>query len=317
MGNTNPIEKSSQQPIKKKKSKLKWIGFGLIGILLVWGILYIFPSGQIQQVAYFDNERPLVIAHQGGEHLAPSSTMVAFQQAVEIGVDVLEFDVHMTKDDYLVAIHDPTVDRTTDGEGKVIDLTLEEIQKLDAGYYFQDLEGEYSYRGQGIHIPTVEEIFNAYPNMKYVIEIKDTNEPELYQTVSEALWQTIEKHGLEEKVLIASFDHAIIDLVKEVSDGEALVSGGREEIKKFVILHKLFLNGLYSPTVEAVQIPTEDSNINLMDKKIIRGAERKGMDVHYWTINDKEMMEQLIDLDAGGIITDRPDLLIELLDEKY
>ena len=123
----------------------------------------------------------------------------------------------------------------------------------------------------------------------------------------------LERDLLEEQVLFAAFDQEIIDIVLDVTNGEALVSGGRGEVTKFVILHKLFLNGLYRPQVNALQIPTEDSRINLKDKKLIRGARKKGMEVHYWTINDVETMQELIDLGADGIITDRPDLLIELL----
>src|SRR5699024_1693318 len=105
--------------------------FGIIGVL--WLILYLLPVQEQEKRPFFENERPLVMAHQGGAALAPTSTMEAFYKAVELGVDIIEFDVHMTKDGELVAIHDPTVDRTTDGEGVVNDMTLSEIQALDAG----------------------------------------------------------------------------------------------------------------------------------------------------------------------------------------
>src|SRR5699024_5791893 len=99
-------------------------------------------------------------------------------------------------------------------------------------YSFLDLDGVYSYRGTGVIIPTVDDIFAAIndPDMLYTIEIKDTNDPELYEEISRKLWNLIESHHLEENVIIASFDQAIIDIVLEVTDGEALVSGGRSEI---------------------------------------------------------------------------------------
>jgi glycerophosphoryl diester phosphodiesterase len=266
----------------------------------------------------FYSERPLVIAHGGGNHLAPSNTLAAFTHAYELGVDVLEFDVHITADGQLVSIHDPTIDRTTDGNGRVNDMTLKEIQEFDAAYSFLDLDGEYSYRGTGVIVPAVEDIFTTIddPDMLYAIEIKDTNDPDLYEEISLKLWELIKQYGLEENVIIASFDQDIIDIVLDISGGEALVSGGRSEITRFVIFHKLFLNGLYQQNVHALQIPTEDSNINLMDRKIIDGANRRGMDVHYWTINDLYTMEELIELGANGIMTDRPDLLLELLEDK-
>ncbi|SDZ30163.1 glycerophosphoryl diester phosphodiesterase [Evansella caseinilytica] len=304
----------TQRPKKKKALRKLAILTGVI--LVVWGMVYLLPVPQRPDHPFFDNERPLVIAHQGGEHLAPSNTLAAFEQARELGADVLEFDVHMTKDGHLVAIHDATVDRTTDGNGRVNELTLAEIKSLDAGYSFQDLHGEYSYRGAGITIPAVEEIFAEFNEMKMVIELKATNDPKLYQPMIEKFWELIETYRMHERVLIASFDQEMIDSYMQVSEGKTAVSGGREEIRKFVIYHKLFLNGLYRPSVDAIQIPTEEGRFNLKDKKLLRGAKRLGMDVHYWTINDKETMRELLKLGADGIVTDRPDLLLEVLNEE-
>lgn len=302
----------------KKKRILQRTGIIIGSILLLWTAIFLFPVSErpVKPFFVFDHDRPIIIAHQGGEHLAPSNTMVAFEKAKDMGVDVLEFDIHKTKDGHLVAIHDNTVDRTTNGTGRVNDLTLEEIKQLDAADYFQDLNGEYSYRGQGITIPTVEEIFEEFSDMKMVIEVKKTNDPELYMPMTENLWELIQRYGLEDQILIASFDQAINDKFTEISNGRLAVSGGRQEVTKFVVFHKFFLNSLYRPKVDAVQIPTEESGFNLKDKNLIRGAERRGMDVHYWTINDEETMRELIELGAHGIITDRPDLMLKILNEN-
>lgn len=277
--------------------------------------IYLLPPFSKVERPFEDLERPLVIAHQGGEHLAPSNTLESFINGYELGVDVLEFDIHMTRDGHLVAIHDDRVDRTTDGSGLVNDLLLEEIKELDAGHYFKDLEGEYSFRGKGVEIPTVEEIFDSLPNMKWNIEIKDTNNPDLYEEIVRTYWQTIKDYGLEGDVLTASFNQDIIDLLIKESEDEALVSGGRQEIKKFAVLHFLFLNRLYKPSVNAIQIPTKDGRISLKSKLLIKGAQKIGMDVHYWTINDPDLMRELLELGADGLITDRPDLMLELLEE--
>ena len=302
--------------MEKKRSKWRYFGWTVLIILILWIIIFLFPREKRIEHAFFTSEGPLVIAHQGGKDLAPSSTLEAFQNAKELGVDVIEFDIHMTKDGHLVAIHDDTVDRTTDGEGRVNDLTLEEVQSLDAGANFQDLNGNYSFRNQGMIIPSLEEIFENIPDMRWNIEIKATNDPDLYESISEKLWKTIQDYGLEDDALIVSFDQEIIDMVEDASGGHALIAGGRAEVTKFVIFHKLFLNGLYRPQVDAMQIPTEEGPINLEDKKLIRGAEKAGIDLHYWTINKEDSMQKLIDLGAHGILTDRPDILIDLLDEK-
>lgn len=294
------------------------IGLIFGSLLFVWLLFYLFPVPKTAELHNFDVKRPLVIAHQGGEGLAPSSTLTAFINAWEMGVDVLEFDVHMTKDGHLVAIHDPTVDRTTNGTGKVNEMTLKEIKKLDAGYYFQNEKGEHPFRGKGITIPTVEEIFETIKDddMLYIIEIKDTNDPSLYKTITQKMWDTLKTFRLEQRVMFASFDQDIVDYILEVSNGKAIVSAGRKEATKFVVLHKLFLNSLYHPSVDAIHIPTREGKFNLADRKLIRGAHKRGMVVHYWTINDQETMRELIRMGADGIMTDRPDLLIEVLQEK-
>ncbi|MBV7508305.1 hypothetical protein KW850_24105 [Bacillus sp. sid0103] len=113
---------------KKKKRSLQIFKY-LIPLLVMFLVTINFvPVKQMKEKDFFKNNRPLVIAHQGGELLAPSNTMAAFTNAVNMGVDVLETDLHITKDGQLVAIHDPTVNRTTNGHGKVADMTLAEIQ---------------------------------------------------------------------------------------------------------------------------------------------------------------------------------------------
>ena len=259
-----------------KKSILKKIGLVLGTILVVYAALYFFPVPDRPDKPYFMNERPLVIAHQGGELIAPSNTMIAFEQAYEMGVDVLEFDIHMTKDGHLVLIHDDTVDRTTNGAGRVDSYTLEELQKLDAGYHFRDLNGELSYRGvEGAYIPTVEEMFKRFPSMRMNIEIKDTYPKGADSQIEYKLWELIQKYGMAEKVLVVSFDHEIIRRFDSFAKGKVALAGGRDEIKSFVIFHKLFLNGLYRPEVDAIQIPIEDSGFDLTDRKLINGAHKK------------------------------------------
>lgn len=303
--------------MKKARKGRKRLWLLLFAVLVIsWGIVYALPVKEKEKHPFFDNDRPLVMAHQGGAGLAPSSTFAAFDQAMELDVDVIEFDVHMTKDGHLVAIHDPTVDRTTDGTGNVNDMTLEEVQSLDAGATFQAEDGSFPYRNQGVIIPTVEDILTAYPDMRWNIEIKDTNDPALYQDIAEKLWHMITDFGVEDKVLLASFDHEIIKLLEEVSDGQAIVAGGKQEIVRFVLLHKLFLNGMYWTDIDAIEIPTSESFIRLDDKKLVRAAEKHGIDMHYWTINDPEEMHALLDLGADGILTDYPNLLLEVLAER-
>nr|WP_263323259.1 glycerophosphodiester phosphodiesterase [Neobacillus sp. Marseille-Q6967] len=308
-----PVPVKRMQKRKRIFLVLKMVLSALLVFLL---IVNLFPVKKIQEKSFFQNHRPLVIAHQGGELLAPSNTMAAFTNAANMGVDVLETDIHITKDGHLVAIHDPTVDRTTNGTGAVADMTLEEIQKLDAGYHFKDLEGNDSYRSKGVYIPTVEEMFQTFGKMRIEIEIKDDNPPERIDEISSKLWRLIEKYKMEDKILIASFDQEMMNTFEKYAKGRVATTAGRSEVKNFVVAHKFFLRNIYVPKVDAFQIPTEDSDFDLTDQKLIDGAHRLGMQIHYWTIDDTETMEKLIDAGADGILTNRPDLLLELLEEK-
>src|SRR5699024_12240988 len=145
---------------------------------VAWLVIFLWPVKARPERAFYraDDPEVLVIAHRGGRGLAPEGTLMAFDQAVSLGVDVLEFDTHLTEDGHLVVIHDDTVDRTTNGTGKVNELTLEEVQNLDAGYSFTDEEDEYVFGDQGVYIATVEEVFQKYRNMRHYIELNVTNE---------------------------------------------------------------------------------------------------------------------------------------------
>ncbi|WP_066069616.1 glycerophosphodiester phosphodiesterase [Neobacillus soli] len=304
-----------EKPLKKKRGLQVFI-YLISAILISLAAINFVPVKQINEKSFFKNDRPLVIAHQGGELLAPSNTMAAFTNAANMGVDVLETDLHITKDGHLVAIHDPTVDRTTNGHGRVADMTLKEIQKLDAGYHFKDLQGNDSYRGKGVYIPTAEEIFQTFGDMRIEMEIKDDNPPERVDEMSSKLWTLIKKYQMEDKILVASFDQDILDTFNNFSKDRVATSGGKQEVTKFVVFHKFFLRDLYQPYTDSFQLPTEDSGFDLTDKKLIDGAHRRGMQMHYWTIDDPKTMKKLLDAGADGILTNRPDLLLKLLEKN-
>lgn len=298
------------------KFLLKLTG-GVLGLLFfVWLLLFINPFASERESAFVQSsDETLVIAHRGGLIHAPENTLEAFSHAESIGVDILEYDVFITADGELVVIHDDTVDRTTDGSGRVNDLTLAEIQELDAGYHFENEEEEAVYRDSGVKIPSVEEVFQEFGHMRQLIELKATNDPDRYEDMIQEMWRLIEEYDVHDTVLIASFDHDINLRFDEVSGGTVAIGAGEQETRDFVIRKKAFANALYRPTANAFQLPTEQEGFNLADWKLIRGAEQRGMEVYYWTINDEETMRELIDLGAHGIMTDNPELLIEILRE--
>jgi glycerophosphoryl diester phosphodiesterase len=284
------------------------IVFVLLGILLL--LTLIMPDAP-DSVYYQGIQRPLVIAHQGGDGIRPGDTMVAFEHAVQIGADVLEMDAHITRDGKIVLMHDEKVDRTTDGTGLVENMTLEELKQLDAAYKWSNDDGKtFPYRGQGIQVPTLEELFQKFPDMRYVIEIKLTRNP-----IDKPLCDLIRHYNMQDRVAIASFHDEAMQRFRATCP-EVATSASRGEVTKFVLLGKIFLSGLITPQYESIQPPydpEESMNIPIMTKRFIREAHAKNIAVEPWTVDDPKLMKQYIEWDVDGIMTDRPDLMLEVL----
>lgn len=294
--------------VRQRKKPFKYLLFTTILLLIVTFLISFTVEKKRETKPFFHAlDTPLVIAHRGGSTY-PENTILAFQHATEIGVDIIEFDIHMTKDGHLVVIHDDTVDRTTNGTGAVGSFSLEKLKQLDAGYSFAGLEGNFPYRNQGVTIPTVREVFEQFPSSYMNIEIKAQ-----YPNIEETLWELIKEYKLENKVLLSSFNQNIITKFNEVTNGKVAIGGGKKEVTKLVLLQKFFLGNFYYPKVDVIQIPTEANRFNLADRKLIRRVSNLNMKTLYWTINDEAEMKKLLMLGADGIITDNPDLLIRLM----
>ena len=280
-------------------------------ILLVLFLFLVFTPGAPAHPYYDGVNGPLVIAHQGGDGIWPGDTLYAFEKAVEIGADVLEMDAHITKDGQIVLMHDETVDDTTDGTGRIEEMTLEELKRLDAAYDWSNDGGQtHPYRGQGIQVPALDELFQKFPQMRYVIEIKLTQNP-----IEAPLCGLIREYNMQDKVLIASFHDTAMQNFRKTCP-EVATSASRGEVTKFVLLGKIFLSGLVAPKYQSIQPPfdpKESYNIPIVTKRFVREAHAKNIKVEPWTVNDPDMMKQYIDWGVDGIITDRPDLMVEIL----
>ena len=287
----------------------------VLPILILLGLaLFLILAPDAPESAYYnDIDRPLVIAHQGGDGVWPGDTMFAFENAVQIGADVLEMDAHITRDGKIVLMHDEQVDRTTDGVGLIEDLTLDQIKQLDAAYQWSSDDGKtFPYRGQGIQVPTLDELFQTFPRMRYVIEIKLTQNP-----IDKPLCDLIRKQDMQDKVVVASFHDEAMQNFRETCP-EVATSASRGEVTTFVILGKIFLSGFVIPQYESIQPPydpSESKNIPIMTERFIREAHAKNIAVEPWTVDDPELMKQYIEWGVDGIMTDRPDLMIEALNE--
>jgi glycerophosphoryl diester phosphodiesterase len=290
----------------------RWLGL-VGGLVVVLGASLIAATLLASRVAlhpYFAQfeHTPLVMAHQGGNGLWPDNTLYAFERAAALGVDVLEMDIHSTADGVLVVMHDSTVDRTTDGSGAILDMTLAEFQALDAAYNWTGDEGQtYPYRDQGITAPALVEVFEAFPEMAMNIEIKQAA-----PSIAAPLCQLIRDHEMEERVLVVSFHQQAIEEFRQACPEVATGTGQNEVIALFAF-SKVFLEGVHTPAAEALQVPEYRSGLHVITPRFVDAAHHRNLQVHAWTINQVEDMQRMLDLGVDGIITDYPDQLLELL----
>ena len=255
---------------------------------------------------------PIAFAHRGGSQLWPENTMLSFEGAVGLGYRYLETDVHLTKDGVLVTIHDATVDRTTDSSGLVRALPLAELKGLDAGYRFSPDGGRaYPLRGQGATIPTLAEVVKAFPHVSLNIDLKRHD-----VAMVEAMAAFIEERGLHDRLLIASFADGIIKAFRRRTEGRVATAAAGWETRLFWLTSRLGLTRLIRPAYDALQVPPSMGRLTVVDRRLLAAASRRGVQVHVWTVDEAAEMRRLLALGVDGIMSDRPDLLLEVLAEE-
>lgn len=249
----------------------------------------------------------MLVAHRGGARLAPENTLVAFRMALEHWwADMLEMDVRLTRDGHVIVMHDPTLDRTTDGRGRVADHTLAEIRALDAGYRFVDLVGAPRFRDTGVVVPTMEEVLVAFPEARITVECKEP-------AVAGPLAALVTRHGAEDRVVIA----AELEASRQGAAGYRGPWGmSRRQGLLFWALHRLPGGGPYTPGADIFQVPEHWKGLRVLTPRFVREAHRRNIPVQVWTVNERADMERLLDWGVDGIQTDRPDVLSRLLTER-
>ncbi|MXY50446.1 MAG: glycerophosphodiester phosphodiesterase [Gemmatimonadetes bacterium] len=277
----------------------------LVAVLAYTSII----SRPMPEHTFTDTDQLLAIAHRGGAGLWPENTLFAFQNAVRIGADALEFDVHATSDGELVVIHDATVDRTTDGAGRVDEMTWDALRELDAGYRWTADDGaSFPFRGMGLRVPTLEEALNALPDTRMIIELKDVSDAARVR-FSEAIAQC----SYPERKVIASFQSESVKYIRDNNPGIA-TSSTAGEVLGFWVLNSLRLGFAFVPGGETMQVPPSFQDRTLVSNRFVSGAHRHNMDVYVWTINEEAEMKRHVDHGVDGIITDYPDRLLQVLD---
>jgi glycerophosphoryl diester phosphodiesterase len=270
------------------------------------------PESAVSRRPFLQGPRPLAFAHRGGSLLWPENTMVAFRGAVEMGYRYLETDLHATRDGVLVLIHDDSLARVSDGSGPVWEHTLAELKRFDAGYYFSPDGGRtYPYRGQGVTVPTLEEVLDAFPDVRVNIDIKQEQPP-----LVAALVDFIEKRGLQDRLLVTSFDDRRIGAFRHRSGGSVATAAAQREALRFWLASRLHLERLLHIQYDALQVPARYGSLTVVNRRFVEAAHRRGLQVHVWTVNEPAEMRRLLGLGVDGLMSDRPDLLLEVVGAK-
>ena len=284
---------------------------------------------------FWTRPRPLLIAHQGGAAEGPSSTMYAFASAVAHGADLLELDVHATADGRLVVLHDPTVDRCTDGSGEVDTLSLDDIRRLDAAHWFVPGLGiaqdrapqDYALRGAAtgsrpapdgfgpddFTVPTLDEVLERFADVPVNIDIKQTAPTTTpYEAI---LAEVLRRTGRTGDVMVASFLDAALAQFRLLAPEVATSAGPAEVLDFWTYAHG---GGPEPETIpyQALQVPEEFEGLTVVSDRFVGAAHEAGLVVHVWTVDDAPAMHRLLDLGVDGIVTDRPSVLARVLAER-
>lgn len=332
------------------KKHLGWkIAGGVLAVIVMFfAVINIIPPKKNVESNPFiveKGELPMIAAHRGGGKNNPENTMLAFREAVTtIGVDIIESDLYLTKDGYLVYNHDDYVDETCNINGDlsldevkalcrdksnrhyIEEMTLAELQQYNFGYYFENEAGERIYKDvtdpaeQGLQIATVEQLFEAFyeshPDLMFIVEIKDGGERGV--EACRILAETLEKYPLyKDRIVIGTFNDEIeVELKTHYPD---LLRGAPVgTARDFVLTQYAGVNLFNRSDFACLQIPMSYDvgiEVPLVSQSLINRAHRRNIAVQYWTINDADDMRRLIDMGVDCIMTDDPVLMRQVLEE--
>ncbi len=250
-------------------------------------------------------KKPRIIAHRGASGYAPENTIAAFDKAIELGADMIELDVHLTKDRVVVVLHDETLDRTTNKTGLVKSYNWDEIKDTDAG----------SWKGEEFKdekLPTLDEaIKHINSKAKLLIEIKDGGD--FYPGLEKAVWEVVKANDAQSWCEVQSFSQDAVEIFNSLNTGLPLY---KLVVGNIPVLPLHIDNGLKSGSALRYKEYTGvNPNKKFAKKRIVRKIHNRGQKIFVWTVNKEEDMKHLADIGVDGIITNYPDRLAKILSE--
>jgi glycerophosphoryl diester phosphodiesterase len=242
---------------------------------------------------FLDHSGVLAFAHRGGALEAPENTMKAFEYAVGLGYRYIETDAYATRDGVLISFHDDKLDRVSDARGKIEDLSWPEVRQARIG--------------GAEPVPLMEELFARFPDVRINIDPK-------HDAAVSPLVALIKRMGAEHRVCVGSFSGQRIRQVQDAFGGRVCTSLGPGGVLKL----KSASMGLPARRWPegCAQVPVKERGVTIVTRRFVEAAEKHGLQVHVWTIDDETEMRRLIDLGVHGLMTDRPAVLKRVLIEK-
>lgn len=245
--------------------------------------------------AMYRDNRVLIFGHRGASAYAPMNTIPAFELAHKQGADAVELDVHLTKDGALVVVHDFFVDKTTDGEGEVAEMTLEDIKSLDAGAWFAP-------EFRGIEIPTLDEVFEVV-GKKLLINVEIKSLSASADGTEEAVAQCIQRHAMQERVIVSAFNPKVLKRFRPLMP----------DLPLGYLLSPEAMVGSTQVVVNPHSYDASHLNHELITDSQMAWAKEHGHIVNVWTVNDPARARQLALKGVHGIMSDYPDLIKQAL----
>lgn len=268
------------------------------------------PRLQKEALAFED---PVIIAGCSKMNDVPSLTMTAFSKYAELGVHGFAVDVRLTKDEEIILFQDEHTDRTTDFSGKVCDYTFAELQQADAGYMLTDKDGNHPYRGTGEQIVSLRELLLAYPQLLFVVNLRDS--PDTYEgsLIPSKLWRLLEESEAENRVIVTSNFDEQTDRFNLYAQNKVATGAGKDEVKKAYGVFSSKFGHLYNPRADLFIIPEKFGLFRMNTESFISFLSKVNVTVYYAGVDDKETMSKLLNAGASGFITSQPEAMLSFL----
>ncbi|WPK12069.1 glycerophosphodiester phosphodiesterase family protein [Lysinibacillus louembei] len=279
----------------------------------VWAGSKAVAKPQKRQVKELLQGKPFIFAHRGGAHLAPEHTLLAFDKAAELGVDGFYVDLRLTKDEEIIAFTDETLERTSTAIGFVKDFTLAELQEINFGEKFEDLEGHKPFVNEHVTVVTLQKLFETYPDKKFILNIQDN--PDTYEgsLIPSKLWRIIEEFNLAPQMIVTSPYQEQIDRFNLYAQNQIVLGANEGEATKAYTSFTSQFGHLFNPKVDVFTIPTKSALIAFDSTKFIQFLNGLNVAIFFKEVNDLVAMSRLLRTGSQGIVTDRPDLAQPIL----